>query len=87
MIPAPVEAGRSIRIAAEETGNAVKEKRIKDTETTYQMVHGTICSEKIDTILECLQPAVLQAVQYVNRIIQEFKAWSEDKADRFSEND
>lgn len=87
---------------------------IKDTETTYQMVYRTICSEKTDTILECLQPAVLQAVQYVNRIesdhdlegistvlflvrsgsgqdenriIQEFKEWSEDKADRFSENE
>ena len=86
---------------------------IKDTETTYQRVYKTICSEKTDKTLERLLPAVAKAVQYVNQIesdhdlegistvlflvqsepeqderqiIQEFKAWSEDKAIRFSED-
>ena len=87
---------------------------IKDTETAYQMVYKTICSEKTDKTLERLLPAVAEAVEYVNQIesnhdlegistvlflvqpesgqsesqiIQKFKAWSEDKAVRFSEDE
>lgn len=87
---------------------------LQDTESTYRMVYQTICSEKTDTVLDRLLPAVEQAAEYVNQIesdhdlegvstvlfviqtapaqsesqiVQEFKAWSEDKAARFSEEE
>ena len=105
---------RAIDIVGREIGAYQTFYEIKDTETTYQMVYKTICSEKTDITLDRLLPAVTQAVQYVNQIesdhdlegistalfvaqsgpgqnenwiIQEFKAWSEDKAVRFSENE
>ena len=44
---------------------------IKDTETTYNMVYQTICSEKTTRVLERLLPAVEKAVKYINQIAED----------------
>ena len=44
---------------------------IKDTETTYNMVYQTICSEKTTRVLERLLPAVEKATTYVNQIVED----------------
>lgn len=58
----------SIDIVGREIGEYQRFYDIKDTETTYNMVYQTICSEKTSGILERLLPAIEKATQYVNQI-------------------
>lgn len=86
----------------------------KDTKEAYMIAYNTIISNRSNSKLRVMQPALTKAINYVNDIkndsfleciatitfliennnleskkdiINAFKAWSEDKANRFSEED
>lgn len=41
---------------------------LKDTKTTYDMVYKIICSDKTNKILSTINPAIIMATNYVNKI-------------------
>lgn len=105
----------AIDIIGRDIGEYQQFYNLKDTQTTYDMVYQTICSENTTKVLKRLSPAIDRATEYVNgietdhdlegvstvlflvktmgtgrtksQLISDFKAWSEDKASRFSEKE